>query len=817
MFALGNDGDRLLDLKMSNTYMTKDGGSTWREISKGPHKWVHVNFGGLLLLAAEGVLTNEIKYSWDMGETWAKFKFSDSSVFVKSMDTDSKSGSLAATLQVETTDKTKPFSIVNINFAELLDRKCVDNDFVSWTPTHVNGETTCFFGQKRIFLTKSISSVCAISADFKMPPAKEICPCAKQDFECEFNFFRNDVGDCVLYGKDPKESEFCRRGKKYMGSSGYKKLSLSKCQGGKNFAEPVERECFSDVNGPGELSATAYMFNGRAQDFFYFRDSSVIILLDSSYRCYLSNDNGKSWRRILENAGPIRKIIMDPYIEGRAFFVTENGKLLWFTSNRAQSFASMSIPMSAMLDLAPIPLSLHRENKNWLIWIGSDSCNTQDCHTNSFFSWDEGHSWNPMIPYVRKCEWGNSKDFKPKFEKSVYCIGVMSGKGNQRLYTREFALLESDDPQTQNSFKERFNSAGFGIEDSYMFVSIKDPKNDILRKLQVSVDGSRWDEASFPDNIKPEGFTILDSNSGAAFVQAYQNLEMEYEFGNLFKSTSWKGKSFVELISRVNQDQDGFIDFERVALINGTLIINQVVEDQPNVGQRKKSLVTKISYDDGITWATLSPPKFDSQRKSYNCNSCSLHLHGYTSRHDKRDSYTSSSIPGLMIGVGNVGESLGHLYQSDTFLSVDAGRSWSEIAKGIHMFEIGDHGGIILLANDQESINSVKYSLNLGQTFQEYSFSDILEARKIRLEHIITQPSGTDSHFVLLGKMQNNDTSVAIYLDFSKVWSRQCKVSEDAVKNDFEEWTEVDACRFGKKVGISDVDDLFAEKGRKGV
>lgn len=33
-------------------------------------------------------------------------------------------------------------------------------------------------------------------------------------------------------------------------------------------------------------------------------------------------------------------------------------------------------------------------------------------------------------------------------------------------------------------------------------------------------------------------------------------------------------------------------------------------------------------------------------------------------------------------------------------MSIDGGRSWDEVAKGSHIYEVGDHGGIIVMAND---------------------------------------------------------------------------------------------------------------------
>ena len=67
------------------------------------------------------------------------------------------------------------------------------------------------------------------------------------------------------------------------------------------------------------------------------------------------------------------------------------------------------------------------------------------------------------------------------------------------------------------------------------------------------------------------------------------------------------------------------------------------------------------------------------------------------------------------MGTGNVGKYLS--YRPDlinTYLSRDGGLNWFEVAKGSHIYEIGDHGGIIVLANDQMATTTLYYSWNEG-------------------------------------------------------------------------------------------------------
>ena len=60
--------------------------------------------------------------------------------------------------------------------------------------------------------------------------------------------------------------------------------------------------------------------------------------------------------------------------------------------------------------------------------------------------------------------------------------------------------------------------------------------------------------------------------------------------------------------------------------------------------------------------------------------------------------YSVSSAIGLIISTGFIGEFLTPTESVNTYLSRDAGLTWIELCKGSTIYEIGDHGGIIVLA-----------------------------------------------------------------------------------------------------------------------
>ena len=73
------------------------------------------------------------------------------------------------------------------------------------------------------------------------------------------------------------------------------------------------------------------------------------------------------------------------------------------------------------------------------------------------------------------------------------------------------------------------------------------------------------------------------------------------------------------------------------------------------------------------------------------------------------------------MGVGSVGPVLRSYVESDTFLSTDAGVTWTMVLPEAHKYEFGDQGGIIVAVNDEETVDFVRYSTDLGNTWYVYT------------------------------------------------------------------------------------------------
>lgn len=125
------------------------------------------------------------------------------------------------------------------------------------------------------------------------------------------------------------------------------------------------------------------------------------------------------------------------------------------------------------------------------------------------------------------------------------------------------------------------------------------------------------------------------------------------------------------------------------------------------------------------------------------------------------------------MAVGNVGEHLAPYKESDTFLSRDAGFTWEEVHKDAHLWEFGDSGSIVVMANDEEATDHVLYSLDEGLTWREYGFTN----DKMRVKAIVTVPTDTSRKFILMGYYPRNpDKAVVVHIDFSSLTRRPCTI-----------------------------------------
>ena len=82
-----------------------------------------------------------------------------------------------------------------------------------------------------------------------------------------------------------------------------------------------------------------------------------------------------------------------------------------------------------------------------------------------------------------------------------------------------------------------------------------------------------------------------------------------------------------------------------------------------------------------------------------------------------------------------------------TFFSRDAGLTWQMARRGSHIYEYGDHGAIIVVADDRKASKSVYYSWDEAMTWNELHFTN----EPAEIENIVIEPQATSQVFVMYG------------------------------------------------------------------
>lgn len=152
-----------------------------------------------------------------------------------------------------------------------------------------------------------------------------------------------------------------------------------------------------------------------------------------------------------------------------------------------------------------------------------------------------------------------------------------------------------------------------------------------------------------------------------------------------------------------------------------------------------------VTHNKGSTWELIRAPEKDMNGNSFQCyieDDCSLHLQMYSHKTAQFASpYSVETAIGIVVAVGNVGHSVDFTRsgKKSTFLSRDGGLNFNEISSIPLIYDLGDHGGLIVAAPNLQSTTQIRYSWNEGKTWSKLKISDV----PIFVSNIIQEPKST--------------------------------------------------------------------------
>ncbi|KAK6977042.1 Sortilin, partial [Favolaschia claudopus] len=784
----------------SDTFMSTDAGLTWTKLSDGAFVHRFGDAGSILVMINNDHPVHELQYSLDSGSTWYHYDFGTTVVPIE-LITVPEPNSWKFILHAERSPPVWADHYVYIffDFTDLRKSKCSADDFETWYAASP-GSKGCLMGSKQPFKRRKLHRDCYVGDLLTGILASEgSCSCSDADYECEHNF-RLDGPTCVAALPEPIPSGMCKSVEEtYMGSSGYRKIPGNTCTGGSKDA-PVQKSCQQEEPNDGAVVHRTFEFPSKIIQREYVENSTTILVLLQDHSMWQSSNEGSSWKHLYPEER-FTRFYLHKYDSDRVYLVTDTEKF-YFTVDGGRTWAIRKAP-SPPTSFRVQALRFHTD-PDTLLWLGDRDCKDfRECHIEAQYSRDNGRTWAFVEKYVLNCAWAIGTKLAAD-AREILCESYTDKTGSQMLFQmgqNPLALVEG--PDYFKTKKKIFDQVvGFAKYSEFLIVA--ELRGDPLSlQLQVSLDGVHFATGQFPHNMKPEthAYTILDSSTASLFVHMTMTepSNPQLQWGNVLKSNS-NGTYFGLSAEHVNRDARGYVDFEKMAGLDGIALINIVSNSEEAHITGRKVLQSRITHNDGSTWKSLPPPKRDSLGNSYSCSQCALHVHGFTERRDFSATFSVSSVVGLIMAVGNVGESLAPYDQSDLFLSRDGGFTWEEVHKDAHLWKIGDSGSVIVIANDEEATDHVLFSTDEGMSWHHYKFSE----SKIRVRSIMTIPADTSRRFLLFGHAPRSSSDLAIFIDFSALTSRQCMIDiEDPGHDDFELWSPSDErderCLFGRQ------------------
>ena len=314
-------------------------------------------------------------------------------------------------------------------------------------------------------------------------------------------------------------------------------------------------------------------------------------------------------------------------------------------------------------------------------------------------------------------------------------------------------------------------------------------------------------------------YTILDSDKESIFIHINHFNAMS-PFGHIYVLNK-KGKEASLSLLNNRRNSEGNADFEKIAGFHGIYLGNvldhhkaQLIEreyrDYQGNGdfgryliESEKYLKTYITYDNGGKWHRIAPPEQDSEGIFTICKQeCHLNLNIRTYK-GYGPLYSKDNSLGLVIGTGSIGPYL--LHRSDminTYMSKDGGYLWYEVAKGSHIYEFGDHGGVIVMAEDQKPTNIIKFTWDYGKTWRKIELS-----QKVMVLNILSEDDNVGLHFIVIGEIpvivegeENNEIlrkTLVFAINFEEFGLRNCEKAYnlDDIDSDYESWSPLDRSR----------------------
>ncbi|CAD8063565.1 unnamed protein product [Paramecium sonneborni] len=578
--------------------------------------------------------------------------------------------------------------------------------------------------------------------------------------------------------------------------------------------------------------------------------SDTVLALTSKGSVYRSDDRGRQWTKMSEifhrkaliqleesddRVGIVNNLVPSP-VDKQLILFTGTNQIAWISLDCGKTITAVNAGKQLR------EYQFHPIEKDWIIASAWKQCGSDELlagkpcvsYKELLLSQDTGITWHSIATYVNQFTWGVKNKDMAKYTPKERILASFDpqGRGHQSIssWNMDSNLYYSDD-----FFQTRTLSVPAGsrflLTESFLFVA--KVTSQYTQEVSLYVSGTelgqyRYTIIDADSKLLEHSYSILDTSENQVFM-VVNHLKPSSPLGVIYisDSTGTRYSRSLENVARLENSAE----FYRVQGLEGIYLANVYAEDQAKIysnqvleameegfyGQQngfkdedlKKYKQTRITFDKGGQWVPLKPPAVDAEGKPINCNKCQLHIHLSQAFYQFAPIYTQTNSIGIIVATGSIGKYLSYRQdQVNTYLSRDGGLSWIEIKKGSYIYEMSNHGGLIVMSKDQETTNQIVFSWNGGVEWTPFNFID----QKAEIQNIITEPQNKGTRFIAYGSIQlesngqKSEQGLLATIDLDELHQRNCIGQDKAgeIGSDYELWTPSGLvnpeCLFGKKV-----------------
>jgi len=423
------------------------------------------------------------------------------------------------------------------------------------------------------------------------------------------------------------------------------------------------------------------------------------------------------------------------------YVLAEGSRDLWFSRDQGSNFVLVQTPAELFFieDLQPH----ESEDGKFLLRAQGKECEQSYSGCKSY-AWvvklgsANNHNFKKIRASVAQVSWGKGNK-----------IWILSSQDESKPYWESQSNLMHTIDEGQEWKTSIEKCPGYAIVNNVMIAAQGDQSSHMTLHIARQKGDERFFESKIPFSLPQQGYSIVAADDDEVILHVNHGKDM---YGNLYVSNA-NLTDFVLSLRDNKRNSIGYVDVLRVPHLHSVFIANQI---SPSPYDREDATITKISWNRGGDWKPLKPPALDYNGRPFVCTAststgeCTLNLFGPTEQeiYGRLRSYWNAI--GIVLGTGSVGNEIENSLDPSaigTFLSRDAGSTWSHILPFSTTYSISNHGTMLVAFDNMKATDTLYYSTTSGKSWNNCTLDSSL-----RVYSIESLMNGTGQHFLVRGE-----------------------------------------------------------------